>query len=284
MSAKTTVTAKNIRSGNDVSIPEPGRIVAVTYDIRDNQAKASDAWSSKKVTGIVMSHGVSYDFVAKERVPNIVVLALDGNNYEIAHNRISKSTYTRSVPKEAREVLTSIYNWHSSEKAKWDEKVRKAEQQREKAKKACGADNPSAALAAACGTLSDSEFSTKLWKKLVKAVPEIKSDGWHLHHYRMDYKLTRTVYIEKWYDGPMSYLEYDNNRFLVPDAEETAEGKRYINDNRRTLPVAAELDEHLCLGDKDYLTYEAAYKLPPIGEGVLLTEELADKLVAMFAN
>ena len=277
----SAITATNIRSGETVKVPAPGRIVSVTYDHATNwTCNLRDAkWERRTVTGIVMAHGSEWDVLDRRgHQPSMTVLTLTGETKHILFSRIVKATATRSVPATAREVLASIYKWEAKEGPKWDARIRELEKQRDAARAAAGADDVKKALATATGAMTEGAFQESVRARLSARIPSFGADGWTVSLWGHRLSVRREVDIQKYYRGPLAYLEYDNTMSLVPDAESTAEGQAVIRRHRRELPLRAKLEESLSLGDKDWLVYEARYELADL-DGLLLTEELAEEVV-----
>lgn len=283
--ADIQVTATNARTGKEIQVPAPGRIVRIAYDVpvRHDGAtrRGQDAarWQRKDAIGIVMRHGREWDAFARAYAPALGILTTSGKTDMVILSHIVKVTSTRSIPAEARKALTSIYRWKSKEEREWDERIREMQERKRAACAAAGADDIEKTIAAAMGSLTEREFEEAIRGKLAKRFPTLAADGWSVSMWHRHLSVTRMVELTKYYSGSLSSIGYDGRLELVEDAERTEEGMRILRRERRTLPLRAELEERLTLEDKNWLTYWGTYELGDLGDDPL-TEALADKVVS----
>ena len=97
--------------------------------------------------------------------------------------------------------------------------------------------------------------------------------------------LYRGVYIDKWCTPSFTFLEYDDTRQMVQDAEKNPEYQNYMRKYSKHLNVSDDykIEEYLSLEDKNTLNYHGHYIIP-YDTSKPLTEEYAKELAEDFAG
>ena len=220
------------------------------------------------------------EMLAMEMVDGNFLLETGGIAYP---NQIKESRQTRVSP-AIREIFNEMYG-------KYQEK-KKAEKKRDEAFAAIRElqkdfYNMPAAFQKAKGFLPYDDFVKEFYAQLPERIQrEMEKYDYVIQSSRYSgntkyIRISREEDIQKYYHGPLVYMEYDGTFMMVDDVEKYPDYKKYIRRCSSPLSVKAKLDEDLYLGDKQWLVYAGEYKIP-IKKS--MTKEYAKELAKNFAK